>query len=201
LQVLWHFYIFSIKKTEKAAAYLAGKGIPRSRLLLKGFGSSFPIVAKPVSNNISPLYQKLNQRLEIALHEYESEPVVIDIENIKVPENLQDPKGIKFSTLNHQLFYSVQIASISQILQNQAIESVEELFIEVENSTGNYLYMAGMFPTFKEAEKLMSSLIDLSFSDARIVPYINGIRIPQGSVADYAKKHPDLLFYLAGKKK
>ena len=192
---------FSIKKTEKAAEYLAGKGIPRSRLLLKGYGSSFPLVAKPVSNNISPLYQKLNQRLEIALHDYESEPVIIDIESIKVPENLQDPKGVKFSKLSNQLFYSVQIASISQILQNQAIESVEELFIEVENSSGNYLYMAGMLPSFKEAEKLMSSLIDLGFPDARIVPYINGNRIPQGSVGDYAKKYPDLLFFLAGKKK
>ncbi|HSF89101.1 MAG TPA: tetratricopeptide repeat protein [Saprospiraceae bacterium] len=192
---------FSIKKTEKAAEYLAGKGIPRSRLLLKGYGSSFPLVAKPASNNISPLYQKLNQRLEIALHDYENEPVIIDIENIKVPENLQDPKGVKFSTLSNQLFYSVQIASISQILQNQAIESVEELFIEVENSTGNYLYMAGMLPTFKEAEKLMSSLIDLGFPDAHIIPYIDGIRIPQGSISDFAKKYPDLLFFLAGKKK
>jgi len=192
---------FSIKKTEKAAAYLEGKGIPRSRLLLKGYGSSFPIVAKPASNNISPLYQKLNQRLEIALHHYESEPVFIDIEKIKVPENLQDPKGVKFSSLSNQFFYSVQLASISQILQNQTIESVEELCIEVENSTGNYLYMAGMLPTFNEAEKLMSSLIDLGFPDARIVPYINGIRIPQGSASDYAKKYPDLLFFLAGKRK
>lgn len=192
---------FSIKKTEKAAEYLGGKGIPRSRLLLKGYGSSFPLVAKPVSNNISPLYQKLNQRLEIALHDYETEPVLIDIENLKVPENLQDPKGIKFSTLSNQLFYSIQIASISQILQNQAIESVEELFIEVENSTGNYLYMAGMLPTSKEADKLLASLIELGFPDARIVPYINGIRIPQGSISDYAQKYPDLLLYLAGKKK
>lgn len=192
---------FSIKKTEKAAEYLASKGIPRNRLLLKGYGSSFPLVAKPASNNISPLYQKLNQRLEIALHDFESEPVIIDIEKIKVPENLQDPKGIKFSTLSQQLFYSIQIASISQILQNQAIESVEELFIEVENSTGNYLYMAGMFPTFKEAETLMLSLMDLGFPDARIVPYLQGIRIPQGSVTDFAKQYPDLLFFLAGKKK
>jgi hypothetical protein len=192
---------FSIKKTEKAAEYLEGKGIPRSRLLLKGYGSSFPIVAKPVSNNISPLYQKLNQRLEIALHDFESEPVIIDIEKIKVPENLQDPKGVKFSSLKNGLFYSVQIASISQILQNQAIESVEELFIEVENSTGNYLYMAGILPTSKEADMLLSSLMEIGFPDARVVPYINGIRIPQGSISDYAKTYPDLLIYLASKKK
>jgi outer membrane protein OmpA-like peptidoglycan-associated protein len=192
---------FSIKKTEKAAEYLEGKGIPRSRLLLKGYGSSFPIVAKPVSNNISPLYQKLNQRLEIALHDFESEPVIIDIEKIKVTENLQDPKGVKFSSLKNGLFYSVQIASISQILQNQAIESVEELFIEVENSTGNYLYMAGILPTSKEADMLLSSLMEIGFPDARVVPYINGIRIPQGSISDYAKTYPDLLIYLASKKK
>ncbi len=192
---------FSIKKAEKAAEYLVGKGIDRKRLLLKGYGTSFPLVTKPVGSAPSPIYQKLNQRLEITLHHFENEPVLIDIEKIKVPDNLLDPKGVKFSSLRHQLYYSVQIASITQILQNQSIESAEELFIEVDNTQGNYLYMAGMLPTFKEAEKMMTSLMDLGFPDAKIVPYVDGIRIPSASIAEFAKQYPDLLFYLSGKRK
>lgn len=192
---------FSIKKAEEAAEYVSGKGIARNRLILKGYGTSFPLVTKPAGNVVSPLYQKLNQRLEITLHDFENQPVKIDVEKIKVPQNLEDPKGLKFTSLRFQFYYSVQIASITQILQNQAIESVEELFIEVDNTQGNYLYMAGMLPTFKDAEKMMSAIVDLGFPDARIVPYVNGIRVAPANAPELAKKYPDLLFYLASKQK
>ncbi len=187
---------FSIKKAEKAAEYLTAKGIQRNRFLLKGYGASFPLAALTPGTAPSPVYQKLNQRLEITLHDFEDEPVIIHLENIQVPENLQSPKGSKFSSLRHELYYSVQIASITQILQNPNLESVEEMFIEVDNSQGNYLYMAGMFSTFKEADKMMASMIDLGFPDARVVPYVDGIRITSYTLPDLAKQYPDLLFYL-----
>jgi hypothetical protein len=156
---------------------------------------------KPAGVAPGPVYQKLNQRLEIDLHHYDQEPVLINIENIQVATDLQDPRWIKFASLRNQLYYSVQIASITQILQNQAIESVEELFIEVDNTQGNYLYMAGVLPTYKESEKIMAQMIDLGFPDARIIPYINGLRLTPASAPDFAKQYPDLLFYLAGQRK
>lgn len=193
---------FSIKKAEKAAEYLVGKGIGKNRILLKGFGASFPLVAKPASGATpSPVYAKLNQRLEITVHNYEKEPVIIHLEHIQVPENVTDAKGTKYTTLRHQLFYSIQIASLTQILQNQDLESVDELFIEVDKARGNYLYMAGMASTYKEAEKWMSKMIDLGFPDAHIVPYVDGIRLPVSSIPEWAKTYPDLLFYLSGTKK
>lgn len=192
---------FTIKKSEKAADYLVSKGIQRNRLLLKGYGSSFPLVAKPAGSTASPVQQKLNQRLEITLHHFENEPVIIHVEDIQVPENIKDPKGTKFSTLRSQLYYSVQLISISQILQNQDLESVEEMFIEVDNSQHNYLYMAGMLPTYKEAEKTQTKMMGMGFPDAKIIPYFNGIRIPASAISDLAKQYPDLLFYLNGTKK
>lgn len=192
---------FSIKKAEKAAEYLVSKGIQRNRLILKGYGASFPLVTKPAANTTSPVYQKLNQRLEITPHQYETEPVLLHIENLQVPENLQDPRGVKFTSVRHQLFYSVQIAAITQILQNQDIDSVEEMFIEVDNAQGNYLYMAGLLTTYKEAEKMLADMMHLGFPDARIIPYIDGIRIPTASIPDRAKQYPDLLFYLVGNRK
>ena len=192
---------FSIKKSEKAAEYLVSKGIKRNRLMLKGYGSSFPLVTQPAGSSASPVQQKLNQRLEITLHNFENEPVIIHVEDIPVPENIKDPKGTKFSTLRSQLYFSIQLVSISQILQNQDLESVEEMFIEVDNSQGNYLYMAGMLPTYKEAEKTQIKMMSLGFPDAKIIPYINGIRVPASSIPDLAKQYPDLLFYLNGIKK
>ena len=191
---------FSIKKAEKAADYLYSRGIAHDRILLKGYGASFPLAKNPVaSSGTTP--NKVNQRVEIDVLDYANEAVKIHTEKIKVPENIRDPKGQRFASLRHQLFYCVQIASISQILQNEAIEQVEEMFIEKDPVQGNYIYMAGMSATFKEAEKVLSQMITLGFSDARIIPYLNSVRIPAASVPDLAKQYPDLLFYLASTKK
>lgn len=192
---------FSIKKAEEAAAFLEGKGISKERLLLKGYGTSFPLVIKPAGTTPSPIYQKLNQRLEIGLHHYDTQPVVINLEKIKVPANMQDPKGVKFQSIRSGLYYSVQIASITQILQNPALESLEELFIEVDPAQGSYLYMAGMIPTYKEAEKQLSTLTGLGFPEARIIPYVDGIRLTQTAANEFAKQYPDLLYYLSARKK
>ena len=199
-QQMFNLY-FSIKKSEKAAEYLVSKGIQRNRLLLKGYGSSFPLVSQPAGSSASPVQQKLNQRLEINLHHFEKEPVIIHVEDVQVPENIKDPKGTKFTNLRSQLYYSVQSVSISQILQNQDLESVGEMFIEVDNSQGNYLYMAGMLPTYKEAEKTLANMMGMGFPDAKIIPYVNGIRVPTSSISELAKQYPDLLFYLNGMKK
>jgi hypothetical protein len=186
---------YSIKKSEQAADYLVRKGVPRERLILKGYGSSFPL-AKNITSEPSPVFLKLNHRLEIDLHDFEEEPVITHIEKIPVHENLKDPLGVKFDSLRHGLYYSIQIASITQILQNPLLESLDEMFIEVNNAQGNYRYMAGMLPSFAEAAKKLQSLVEMGFQDAFIVPYLAGIRLPREGMYQLVEKYPDLLNYL-----
>jgi hypothetical protein len=192
---------FSIKKVEKAAQYLQQKGIQSNRIFLKGYGSSFPIAIDPTGDGKNPLYLKLNHRIEIGLHNFESEPVVVHVENIPVPENIRDPHGEKFSSLRHELYYSIQIAALSQILQNTNLETVDEMFIDVDNAKGYYRYMVGMLPTYDEAVKKNKEMVDLGFPDAYIVPFVDGIRIKLDEVPGFALKYPDLLIYLANVKK
>lgn len=187
---------FSIKKAEKAAEYLIRKGIPANRILLKGYGSSFPLAKNPPGTSNSPVYTKLNHRLEIGLHNFENEPVITHLENIPVPDNLKDPQGAKFSSMRHGVYYSVQIASITQILQNSSLEPIEEMYIEVDNTQGNYRYMVGMLATVKEAEKVLEQMKTFGFTDAFIVPYLDGLRLRRDEIPGIAEDYPDLLNYL-----
>ncbi|MBK9984861.1 MAG: PD40 domain-containing protein [Saprospiraceae bacterium] len=192
---------FSIKKTEEAADYLVRKGVQRNRLILKGYGSSFPLVVNMANNANSPVYLKLNHRIEIGLHHFENEPVITHLENIPVSDNLRDPAGVKFSSLRHEMYYSVQLTSINQILQNPILESTPEMFIEVDNAQGNYMYMSGMLPTYKEAEQKLNKMISAGFTDAFIVPYVDGLRISHDEIPGYSTEYPDLLNYQAKSKK
>jgi outer membrane protein OmpA-like peptidoglycan-associated protein len=186
---------YSIKKTEEAASYLMRKGIPANRIIRKGYGSSFPIALLPAGMTHHPLYIRLNQRIEITLHDYKEEPVIIHMENIQVPENMQDERGFRFASLRHGFYYSVQLTSITQILQNNALESLEELFIEVDPANGHYLYMSGMITTFSEAEESRSQMVEAGFPEAEIIPYLNGIRIQKEDIPSLINIYPDLEFY------
>lgn len=187
---------FSIKEAEKAATYLMEKGISKERILVKGYGSSFPLAIKPPGMENSPVYLKLNHRLEINLHKEESEPVITHLENIPVPENILDPAGDKFISLRHGLYYSVQIALVSQMLQNQNLESVNEMFIEMDPLSGQYKYMVGMAPSFSEALQRTEQMKNIGFYDAFIVPYFDGIRLRQDEIESYITQFPDLELYL-----
>ena len=191
---------FSIKKSEQAAEYLVKKGVSRNRLILKGYGASFPLALNTSGQTANPVYLKLNHRLEIGLHDFEKEPVITHIEKIPVPDNLLDPKGIKFSVYRQGFYYSVQIASVTQILQNPNLEKLEELFIEVNNTQGNYRYMVGILKTFAEAESVRQEMVKLGYNDAFIVPFKKGIRLDRPDVLTHAEEYPDFLNYLNGVK-
>lgn len=187
---------YSIKKAEEAAAYLKNRGIPADRILLKGYGSSYPIASLPAGLSTHPLYVRLNQRLEIALHGYKTEPVIIHMENIQVPENMQDERGFRFNALRHGFYYSIQFASVTQILQHPNLESFEGLCIETDPVKGQYLYLAGMLTTFANAEERLKEIKDAGFPEAKIIPYVDGIRIQSSEVSALAKTYPDLVFYM-----
>ncbi|HUR32049.1 MAG TPA: tetratricopeptide repeat protein [Saprospiraceae bacterium] len=191
---------FSIKKAEQAADYLARKGVPKNRLLLKGYGSSFPLAINPTGSTLSPIFLKLNHRLEIGLHNLEGEPVITHIENIPVPENLLDKKGVLFEEMRHGFYYSVQIASITQILQNQNLEKVDGMFIEVNNAQNSYRYMVGMLSKYADATVILDEMIALGYEDAFIVPYLDGERLSKDKMVVLAPKYPEMFFYLENNK-
>lgn len=92
------------------------------------------------------------------------------------------------------MYYSVQIASISQILQNSSLEPIDEMYIDVDNKQGNYRYMVGMSGSYKETEKTLEHMQELGFSDAFVVVYVDGIRMSRDQLPGIAVDYPDLLF-------
>jgi hypothetical protein len=144
---------------------------------------------------------KQSNRIEIGIHDIVRETVITHLENIPVPDNRLEPRGSKFLAYRHSMYYSVQIASIQQILQNTSLETVEEMFIEVDNASGNYRYMAGIQPTYAEALDMLSHMKSLGFYDAMIIPYVDGIRLKQDDIPGYTNEYPDLLNYIEAKNK
>lgn len=137
--------------------------------------------------------------MEFTLHGEETEPVLTHIEQIPVPNNLKDPVGLRFTDLRHGLYYSVQIASITQMLQNPNLETIQEIFVDVDYAQGYYKYMAGVLPDFVSADERLAELKALGFGDAFIVAYIDGQRISVADASSRVEHYPDLQHWLDAK--
>lgn len=190
-QKLYDLY-FSVKQAEKAASYLINKGINRNRLWLKGYGTSFPILLPTGGSGSNSLVQRLSQRIEVTPHYYNNDPVEIHIETIQVPENLANPRHDKFMAMRRDLYFSVQIASASQMLQNADLESNEEMFIVADSDKNLYHYMIGWENNLQSIKIVQNQMIQLGFVQASIVPFLDGERLSRERVLVLQEAYPQL---------
>lgn len=195
-QKLYDLY-FSVKQAEKAAAYLINKGINRNRLWLKGYGTSFPILNNSHGMSSNSMLQRLSQRIELTPHNHHNDPVEIHVEKIQIPDNLTNPRHDKFMSLRHDLYFSVQIATASQMLQNADLESNEEMFIEANPQRNAYHYMIGWENNLESILSVQNEMIQLGFIQATIIPYLDGERLTRERMVQLQENYPQLKKLLA----
>jgi outer membrane protein OmpA-like peptidoglycan-associated protein len=187
---------FSVKKSEQVAQYLTRKGIASDRLYIKGCGAYYPIanIGGKELNNTSA--DRLNRRIELHIYGAEGQPVTITMEEPVIPDELRDYRGIRFDTLQHQLVYRVQIASVGQLLQHNVFDEYADAMVEYDSASRMYRYMIGMEILYKNAAVLRDALIKQGLTDAFVVAYVKGKRILSGEVSEYLDQYPDLVNFM-----
>lgn len=187
---------FSMKRAEIIAGYFKEKGIAPYRIHLKGLGPNYPMVMSNYPNQESSLAKKLNRRIEIRFLNVEGLPLNIQYENPVVSENLKDFSYPNYIYKTKDLSYRIQIATTDQMYQNEVINFYPDPIIEKQEDKNTYLYTLGIYKTYFEAQTILKILRDDNFSNAVIIPFINGQRIKPSELADIAKQFPDLVNYL-----
>jgi outer membrane protein OmpA-like peptidoglycan-associated protein len=184
---------FSIKKAEEVADFLARKGINRNRLYIKGCGAFYPRTITPKDAKPNPTIRRLNRRIEVNLYGTESLPIAIINDNPNVPEEYINPLAIEFRKNHGGLVYRVQIASVSQLLQNEIFDNVDNAMIQWDPSTRTYKYFVGMTTDYNEARELRGEIRSRGFGDAFIVAHYNGKLVNSSDISMLAGAYPDLL--------
>ncbi len=199
-QRMYNLY-FSVRQAEKAAAYLEQKGIGSDRILIKGYGASFPILTPSAATSTSALAQRLGRRIEITPLDYAGEPVEIHVERIQVPEQVKDPAYRIWQDTRSGLHYSVQIAATTQMLQNADLDPRDFLHIEYDKNRNLHKYLTGWTSTYRDAELERQAMLEMGFLQAFIVPYVDGRRLDSKRAFELAAQFPDLNNYLAARQK
>ena len=205
LQVLWTAHTaqdgpvsfdlyFSVKHAEKAAEYLAGKGIGYDRMTIRGCGASHPVAIDQTVNQLA--MDRYNRRIDIHILNPENEPVSLIFRKMPVPERVQSPEGRNYYAKKNALVYRVYVTSTAQMLQSPVLARDVNCMLEYRPVSQQYDYYVGFYATFSEAESMANELRNLEMRNARVVPFIEERKITSGSAPAFVSDYPDLANYL-----
>ncbi len=195
---------FSMKRLEKIAKYLIDNGLKNENIVLKAVGSQYPIAQTFLNGLANPAGEKLNRRVDMTMGDLDipSAPVITHNNLPVVSAFMTNPSGDRLKIHAKGLSYKIQIVTTKRIYDNDILVKYGDAMIEAAGTEGSYAYSVGLFQDFASIEKMRRDLLlkDNQF-DALIIPYIDGLRVSDEVARRWTTKYPDLLDYLASRKR
>jgi len=184
---------FSIKRAEKAAAYLKQNGISSDRIFLRGVGTQYGIV----SANSVALSNKYNRRLDLKVLAPTEVPLRVIYDNPAIPDQSKDNSIERFRSFQSGLKYKMSLTSTKQMFKGAIIRSESDVMIDKEPNNDNYLYTVGIYDSYTAARSAKSTLTsDKQYSNVTIEPYVDGRQVPRDKVTRFQSKYADIANFI-----
>jgi len=187
---------FSIKRAEQIASYFIENGVSKSNIFVKGLGANFPIAKNKFGSETNLLGQRMNRRMDVKFFETRGVPYNFIVNAPTVEKAMSSSKGKYFRNAIKGLSYKVQVAEIKQNYNSSLILDYPNAMVESKANSPYYLYSLGLYQTFDSADLLQKDLQRIGITTAKIVPYIDGIRVMQSEFKSQSSTYPDLLNYI-----
>jgi outer membrane protein OmpA-like peptidoglycan-associated protein len=194
---------FTMKRVESIYKYLINNGLTADQIVVKSVGSEYPIAQTSINGQVNVAGEKLNKRIDIGLVDLATPPAAIKLKynTPVVSEFMTNSAGDKLKKHASGLTYKVNILSTKRIYDNEILTKFGDAMIEVNPTDGSYLYTVGLQTDYAASEKMRADLLKANMREAIVVPYLNGVRLTDENAKRWTNKFPDLLNYLAAKRK
>ena len=183
---------FGIKRAERFAEYLIGRGVGADRIQLVSVGSAYPLAANSYNDQVSVQGQRFNRRLELHVVPGPEYALDRDYDDPRVPDFIAEDRARRYRKLQDGLTFRVEVARLGQIYDEVGWLRLPVPTIYTEPGLGEYVYGAGAYNSYRSADQLAREFARKGFSDARVVAYLNGLRLSDGEVATFASEYPEL---------
>lgn len=168
-----------IKQAEIAAAYLMQQGISPNQIFMRsGDAKGFQLRSGSYS-------------LEFSFKKPENAPESLAAPDLETGLSSAIPGHV----LNKNLFYKIQVYSLSGEFRGSLLEDYPDAMVEKEPNLAYYRYTLGAFTRHADAEAFRRKLVDSGQRSAFVVPYIYGLRADKPMARRYIINFPDLQHY------
>ena len=194
---------FTMKRVEAISKYLVNNGLYPEQIVVKSVGSEYPIAQTSINGQINTAGEKLNKRIDIALVDLETTPTPIKIKYNApvVSEFMTNSAGDRLKKHTVGLSYKINVLTTKRIYDNEILTKYGDAMIETNPIDGSYWYAVGLHNDYASAEKMRIELLKLNMREAIVVPYLNGVRLTDDIAKRWTNRYPDLVNYLASKKR
>lgn len=177
----------SIKNAEKIKEELVSRGIPKKQISIKGFGNFLPLV-----KNTDETINLFNNRIEFKIN-LPRENRIITHQPIEINKNYINKGYQVYRTLvDDAISYKIQIATVRQMYRGTALKLYNDVQVEKDPSTNNYLYTIGLYDDFIEANSIMRELSETGITAMKLVAYVDGLRVREQDLVNYVDRYPEL---------
>ena len=187
----------SLRHAQKAGEYLKKKGIDNKRIVVRGVGDNYPIVKSSSIEGDEVLAGKMNPRLEIGFYLNGYDRIKAERLEPNFSDLLRDSRYDIYKTLVHEaVSYRIQIAVVNQMYRGVALDVYNDALIEQETDTGLYVYSIGLYNNYAQALQTKRNLERDGLTDARVIVYVNGVKIQESDIVYFVNEYPDLKNYM-----
>ncbi len=182
----------SIKNAEKIKAALMERGLDGTKVHIKGYGDYLPLIKPYAPQNISFFNNRIQFKINLKKDNIKTTAIELDIDKKHLNRGFEIFKTI----IDDAISYKIQIATVRQMYRGTALRLYNDVQVEKDKSTGNYLYSVGLYDSFLEANTVMRELSEYGVTSLKIVPFVDGLRIPEKDLVNYAQDYPTLKDYI-----
>ena len=190
---------FGVKRAEKFSEYLVERGVSKDRIQLMSVGSSYPMANNSHNDQPSVQGQRFNRRLE--LHVVPGDDYVLSptYNDPRVPDFIANDLFVVYRDLQDGVVFRVEVAELGQRYEKESWLLLPSPTIQSDVSKGKYRYSAGAYISYRSAREMADELLRKGFKNAKVVAYLNGLRLEDSEVVSFAEDFPELGRFYAAK--
>lgn len=185
----------TIKQSEDLAKELIDGGAQNEQIWIRGCGQNYPIANNQnFDGSPNPIASKMNRRINIEVYNVNhlKDQVYINMIEPKVSSVMQNKAYERYKNYTKGLSYKIQVAETATLFNHPIFTQFSNATTEKHPQDVNVKYMLGLEKTFEKTKRILDQVVLQGFSDAQIIPYVNGIRIKEDQVLALETEYPDL---------
>lgn len=189
----------TLKQAELVAQQLIEQGVQPTQIYIKGCGQNYPVAHNEnFDDSPSELSHRINARIDLLIHTPPNLELKINNVAPQVSPLMQSPAYTRFQKKMEGLSYQVKITTTSSLFVHPIFETDLTNFSTEKNASAIAVdYMVGLESTFIAIKSIHSQAEAVyGFSQAEIIPYVDGKRITKSQARNLVPIYPDLRRYL-----
>jgi outer membrane protein OmpA-like peptidoglycan-associated protein len=189
----------TIKQSEDLSKELIANGAKNEQIWIRGCGQNYPIANNQnFDGSPNPIASKMNRRINIEVYNINhlKDQVSINMIEPKVSSVMQNKAYERYQILLKGLSYKIQVTETATLFNHPIFTRFPHPTTEKQPKEVNVKYMLGLEKTFDKAKRIFDQVVQQGFPDAKIIPYVNGIRMTEDQAQVLFTEYPDLKKFL-----